>query len=218
VEGNLKIGKNRAFLPVKLGGLGLFRIKSFLEAQTIRWVAVLGAGIDTEWKKTLNEYAIADIYRFDSSRILELPPIMGNIIKAWQKFKVSYYKKDNNYLKAAIFGENSFTVNTRSREFLSLTDLDQINSLEVLHLQVSKVLPTDQVITKLALELELGGEVPVSVYEKIKKVGKTALKIYGSDTPTRGTCMTTFLANWKKGSKNLGDFWIAWTTYTCLII
>jgi hypothetical protein len=36
------------FLPVKLGGLGLFRIKSFLDVQTIRWVAVLGAGIETE--------------------------------------------------------------------------------------------------------------------------------------------------------------------------
>jgi hypothetical protein len=210
VEGNLKIGKNRAFLPVKLGGLGLFRIKSFLEAQATRWVAVLGAGIDTEWKRTLNEFAIADTYRFDFSRILELPPIMRNIIKAWQKFKVSYYKKDNNYLKASIFGEISFLASTRSKEYLSLHDLDKINSLEVrnslLHLQVSKVLPTDQVITRPALEQELGGEVPVDVYEKIKKVGKTALKIYGSDAPTRGTCMSTFLASWKKGSKKFRRF------------
>jgi hypothetical protein len=135
---------------------------------------------------------------------------LGNIIKAWQKFKVSYYKKDNNYLKAAIFGDISFTVNTRSNEYLCLSDLDKINSLEVrnslFHIQLSKVLPLDQVITKTALELELGGEVPSSVYEKIKKVGKTALKIYGSDVPILGICMTTFLASWKKGSKKFKKF------------
>jgi hypothetical protein len=113
VEGNLKIGKNRAFTPVKVGGLGLFRINNFLDAQKIRWTAVLGAGIDTEGKKILNECAIADLYRYDLGKVSEMSPILENIIKAWQKFKVYYYKKDNNYLKAAIFGEPAFTVNTR---------------------------------------------------------------------------------------------------------
>jgi hypothetical protein len=44
------------------------------------------------------------------------------------------------------------------------------------------------------------------VYEKIKKVGNTVQKIFGSDTPIRGVCMTTFLAGWKKGSKKFRKF------------
>jgi hypothetical protein len=131
-------------------------------------VAILGAGIDTEWKKALNEYAVADLYRYDLSMVSEFSPILENITKAWQKFKVCYYKKNNNYLKAAIFGESAFTVNTRSREHLSLIDLDQITSLEVrkniMHLKASDVILPNQVITKPALELNLGGDVLENVY------------------------------------------------------
>jgi hypothetical protein len=65
VAGNLKIGKQRVFQSTDLGGLGLFKVEDFLNAQKIRWIVYASRVVDADWKKALNKAAICNLYRFD---------------------------------------------------------------------------------------------------------------------------------------------------------
>jgi hypothetical protein len=86
VAGNLRIGIQRIFSPVEIGGLGLFRIGKFLEAQKIRWIVYSIKIIDADWKLSLHKTSIQSVFRTDKAYLDELSPIIITIVNAFVNF------------------------------------------------------------------------------------------------------------------------------------
>jgi hypothetical protein len=87
------------------GGLGLFEVKKFLQAQKLRWVLLANRDIDAGWKLTLDKSAIGDGYRYEGDTLAANCKILQDMTNALECFKKSYYNVGNNYIKGKIFGD-----------------------------------------------------------------------------------------------------------------
>jgi hypothetical protein len=171
VVGNLKTGKNKVFTPVSNGGLGLFRLNSFLGSQKIRWVVYASRNLDSFWKLLLSKATIMDFHRYDVDYANFTPPIVSGLIGNFIMFKKNFFEYKNNYRKATIFGEPLLTVGTRSREFFQLSDLDLILDLDVrkklTEIKVWEMMEGNMVKNKPSIEQFCGGPVPTQVYNTV---------------------------------------------------
>jgi hypothetical protein len=190
---------------VEFGGLGLFDLKNFLDAQKIRWIVAADREINAEWKVSLNRAAIAEFYRYDMPCAAATSPILKSICDSFLNFKKKYISADNNYTKLSIYGETLFTVNLRSNEFFNIDDINTVGNLEVreklIALKYNEVYSNGTLVTKNVIERLCGGPVPVPVYEKIKKICTTAKTRFHAESPVNGVQLATFFGNWTKGSK-----------------
>jgi hypothetical protein len=119
----------------------------------------------------------------------------------------------NNYTKGKIFGEPLFTVGIRSREFLSLQDLDRVVDenvrINLIKATVGDITENRHIVNKHALEGKLGGQLPVMVYNKLTRICGSAKTKYGKEILENGIAMDTLFSRWKKGSKRFRDILIA---------
>jgi hypothetical protein len=118
----------------------------------------------------------------------------------------------NNYIKGKIFGEPLFTVGIRSREFLSLQDLDRVADdnvrLNLIKATVGDITENRHIVNKRVLEEKLGGQLPVLVYNKLTRICGSAKTKYGKEILENGIAMDTLFSRWKKGSKRFRDILI----------
>jgi hypothetical protein len=205
VVGNLKTGKNKVFTPVSNGGLGLFRLNSFLGSQKIRWVVYASRNLDSFWKVLLSKATIKDFYRYDVGYANFTPPIVSGLVGSFFMFKKKFFEYKNNYRKATIFGEPLLTVGTRSRDFFQLEDLDLILDLDVrkklTEIKVWEMMDGNIVKNKQSIEQFCGGPVPTQVYNKVKKICLTAQTRYHRDIQVLGVDLNTFFNSWSGGSR-----------------
>ncbi len=103
------ISKERIYLSVKKGGLGMVNIESFLAAQKCAWLRRCFVKINDAWRwdflRTSN-YSLSTVRleSFDKNT----NPIQWNIAKAVCKFQLAYWKKNENYLEAHVFNNEFF--------------------------------------------------------------------------------------------------------------
>jgi hypothetical protein len=90
--GNLKFGKKQTFQQIEIGGLGLFDIKKFLQAQKLRWVISASKNLDAGWKVTLAKCAIVNPFRFDDSTLEKVCPILTSFVDTYVILKVNFSK------------------------------------------------------------------------------------------------------------------------------
>jgi Reverse transcriptase (RNA-dependent DNA polymerase) len=64
VSRNLRISKGRVFSPIDTGGLGLFPVKTYLEAQKCSWIRRCGI-IDQDWKAGLINCGAGNILKIN---------------------------------------------------------------------------------------------------------------------------------------------------------
>jgi hypothetical protein len=93
VAGNLRIGIQRIFSPVEIGGLGLFRLEKFLDAQKIRWIVYSMTNINADWKLSLHKSSIQDVFRTDLAYLDNLSPVLITIIQALVNLKKNTVKQ-----------------------------------------------------------------------------------------------------------------------------
>jgi hypothetical protein len=124
---------------------------------------------------------------------------------AFQKFRASYNCKNNNYLKAVLYGDTTLTVSPRSKDFLNVSDLDLVQSLAVREhltkIKICDMLQNGLIKDRPSVENLCGGPVPGLVYDKLKKIVNNAKVKLHRDIETKGIDLTTFLHGWKRGSK-----------------
>jgi hypothetical protein len=205
VVGNLKTGKNKVFTPVSNGGLGLFRLNSFLGSQKIRWVVHASRSLDSFWKMLVSKATIMDFHRYDVDYVNFMPPIVRGIIGNFIMFKKKFFEYKNNYRKATIFGEPLLTVGIRSRDFFQLSDLDLILDLDVrkklTEIKVWEMMEGNIVKNKPAIEQFCNGPVQTQVYNKLKKISLTAYTRYHREIQVLGVGLDTFFNTWSGGSR-----------------
>jgi hypothetical protein len=194
--GNLKFGKKKTFQQVEIGGLGLFDIGKFLQAQKLRWVISASKNLDAGWKVTLAKCAIVNPFRFDDSTLEKVCPILTSFADTLRAFKVEFFRISNNYKKAKIFGETLMTAGLRSKSFLDIRDLDLIQHEatrnNLLKTMVGDLLSNGLPISRQQLEILWEGTIPTQVYNKIQKIIAAAKVRYNKEMPEQGITLEIF--------------------------
>ena len=116
VKGNLNILLKRFLLTPAEGGLGLFNLNNFLDAQRCSWVK-RAQNLDDIWKRTLYAACYGSILNIRASKINKDDyPILHGIVNSYEKFYANHTKWNENYKIALIFDNPALTLNLRTLE------------------------------------------------------------------------------------------------------
>jgi exonuclease III len=211
VCGNLRIAKDRVFLPVTQGGLGMIKIKDFLDAQTCSWIRRAKI-LDQDWKVKLIGTGSGNIYRINPTNLIaEKNPVLHNLARAFSVFVHKFTARDNNYKSSYIVQNPALTKGIRSRDLLTEHDLEALTegnnmlTKNPLNLRMSDIFDGNNNIAKRDFELQLNCTVPVPInlWRSIDKVRTMAKTKYGRDEYKKTQTIESFFAAWKRGSKKI---------------
>jgi hypothetical protein len=148
---NFNKAKDRFFLPVEQGGVGLFKISSFLDAQRLGWLKLAGT-LDKSWKQKLFMLSKGNIFACRESLVNKREnPSLFCFISALEKFRPAWTIKNENYKVSNIFFNAAITRLHGNREPYNENFFGGQPTKKVLNLKVSDVLnfqgPNDVVDT-----------------------------------------------------------------------
>jgi hypothetical protein len=105
VKSNLNISSSRIEMPVELGGLGMFNLRQFLDAQMCSWVSRACSLPIDNWRYDLIDLSPNhDVSLLHASDVDQLNnPILYNIATAYEYFYSKFCQCNNNYKAAQIF-------------------------------------------------------------------------------------------------------------------
>ena len=119
VRGNLKISTDRILTEVQYGGLGLFRVESFLNAQKCSWIR-RAQNIDELWKEKLSRAASGNLLCLRSSFLdVSTKPILKNLAVSWEKFYFKFTARNENFKLAYVFDNPVFKLNRRTNAWVT---------------------------------------------------------------------------------------------------
>jgi hypothetical protein len=103
VKGNLNIAKKRLYLAPEHGGLGLFDIGNFLDAQKCSWIK-RSVGLDEPWKVILYVSNFGVLFNSKKRNVsMDEFPICNQICVSYEKFLNAFTTTNENYRKIFIF-------------------------------------------------------------------------------------------------------------------
>jgi len=115
VTGPLRIAKKRLYLSPENGGLGLFEIKTFLDAQKVAWI-VRANDTDEIWKIKLFIAGSGNVYNIRSCLIDESTnPILYHFACAFEVFLCGYTKHNENFWESKIFENGALFLKLRNK-------------------------------------------------------------------------------------------------------
>jgi hypothetical protein len=118
----LNVSMERRYLPPGNGGLGLFKLKTFLDAQRCSWIKRAHVKAIDNWRFDLKNLApggnISLIRRIDVDK--NDHPILYNLVDSYCTFLTAFSDHEKNYQKSEIFYNPTFV---RSRNDNNLLDI-----------------------------------------------------------------------------------------------
>ncbi len=119
VKGPLNIARKRLYLKPEDGGLGLFEITDFLDAQRCAWIK-RSTNLDEHWKVNLYIKNFGNVFNSKAKNVdnTELP-ILHGICSSYEKVSNCFTKSHENFRNTYIFENNSITLNLESRQIVS---------------------------------------------------------------------------------------------------
>jgi hypothetical protein len=208
VSGKLNIARDRIFRPINQGGLGLFDVKNFLDAQTCSWIRRAHT-IDQDWKARLLSAGTGNIYNISCLSIEGSQfPITHNIVRAFGNFRAKFCACDNNYKFAYLLNNHCLTIGVRLKKFLTdeLIETEaglNLNSRRTLQNIKKDLIIDGQKVNKPTFCRNIGGEISAVLWQNLDKIRNTALLRYGSDDYLPVKTIENFMSEWKKGSKKI---------------
>jgi hypothetical protein len=119
VKGTLNIARKRLYLMPEDGGLGLFELTDFLDAQKCAWIK-RSISLDEQWKVNLYVKNFGNVFNSKARNLdSEELPILHNICSSFENVSNSFTKSHENFRNAYIFENNSITMNLETRQTLS---------------------------------------------------------------------------------------------------
>jgi hypothetical protein len=110
VAGGLNIGKSKLYMPINEGGVGMLDLRDFITALQCSWIKRCHGYIIDNWRAqmtTIGNGSITNIVNDSHSRLV-LGTVLQNILLSYERFKCSFTKVDNNYLKVPIYCNEAF--------------------------------------------------------------------------------------------------------------
>jgi hypothetical protein len=122
----MNIAKKRMFLPPDGGGIGLFNLRDFLDAQKCAWIK-RSKDLMEPWKIVIYISNHGNLYNVKGNNVDMLEyPICHNICKSFERFTDMYIKHNENFREGYIFDSKCFTIDLESRVSLNRNHFDNI--------------------------------------------------------------------------------------------
>ena len=209
IIGNLKLAKKRLYAKPEDGGLGLFQMNEFLEAQQCQWIK-RAKNMDEIWKQKLYVKCKGDISNAKSKFFDQTTePTLYNIVKCYEKFSINFTKYKENFWLANLFENKALPINFRLQNCLTEEELGFDTFLNfgtlIRKLTIEQLyLPTRSRMMSRAQVMEhLGIQFTPEDFEKIKKICNNAKLKYTKNKidEKKSISVNGFLALKTKGSK-----------------
>jgi hypothetical protein len=120
VCGEISIASKRLFLPVTMGGLGLFELDAFLAAQKCSWIH-RAVDLNDRWKLILHFKSNGNITNIRSSFIDQsaLPTLFG-IVSSYEKFLAGFTIHNENFWGSPLFENGAHMVSLRQKNLANV--------------------------------------------------------------------------------------------------
>jgi hypothetical protein len=207
-----QVSRDRRYLDPENGGLGLFELKSFLDAQKCSWIKrTVHKPIDN-WRFDLKNLApdqnILHIRNIDVSA--QNNPILYNLVCAYTNFADSFFLKDGNYKMSPIFMNPAFVRSGTDNGLLDIAFFTR-NIYTRSEKEIRKLTFNDCFINGTfkdqanfrQMNIELTG----TVWSRLRSAMIHAKKTLPNRPNQKNTTMAldTFIHSFKKGSKKFRE-------------
>jgi hypothetical protein len=177
VLGKEQIARERIYLPVRSGGIGMIDLRTFLTAQKAGWVKKALASTNDTWKYEIN-IETNNFNRWDPEQIsLELNK---NIIAAALEIRIAYTKINNNFLTVPILNNTNFgTGRGRQRKFDTEFFTTNLNFWDY---RTANITWSDLITNSLnfkshdEINVQLGHQITLATYTQLKSGYEIAKK------------------------------------------
>jgi hypothetical protein len=212
VTNGIVIAKDRLYTKPKKGGLGLINIENYVRGIQCSWMKRCLVNVNDVWRwqlvKTCNFNL--DLVRLESID-KALHPITHNIVRSITKFQRSYWQKNENFLTAPLV-DNMFFLRAapeRRAPVRGCVDRNLLGGIlynqhkeTLLSLRMNTLVERNRVVPLDRLRQITGINFSENVYMYLSTAGRFAIKKYGGNPSSNGTCLTmsAFMSRIKKGS------------------
>jgi hypothetical protein len=208
VSGKLNIAKNRFTKPIEQGGLGLFDLGDFLDAQKLSWIK-RASNLDDWWKISLYSKSFGNIFNIRKKNFqLECEPCQYSIVSSYEQFIKSYTSYGHNFTNSYLFENNALSLGIRDKRLVSrnLFTLPFFNVYgnKIANLSTRDILKDDgSYISRELFNTNMGIPFTVFDYQMLKGIVETAKVRFQHNVTTSGHIVDvqTFLCQARKGSK-----------------
>jgi hypothetical protein len=119
VKGKLNIAKKRLYLPPAHGGLGLFILDDYLDAQRCSWIKRC-VNLDEAWKITIYVKNFANVFNSKARNInQEELPLTFAICKSFERVSNKFTQTNENFRESFIFENVTIPINLETRPCLT---------------------------------------------------------------------------------------------------
>ena len=202
VKKKLPVAADRLYLPPELGGLSIFKLETFLQAQHCSWVARAAKLPIVNWRFDLRAAApngnVLLIRPCDINHSIH--PILHNFTGSYEKFYGEFSKVNGNYKEAYIFSNPAFT---RGPDTDLLLDHNVFaNSNNVCALKFSDCFIGNRVKSTIEFQ-EDGIQLPAATWLRLQSALLCAGNRLRKNDDTNNLCenVSTFIQKIQRGSK-----------------
>jgi hypothetical protein len=207
VSGKLNIGKNRFTKSIEMGGLGLFDLQSFLDAQKIAWIK-RAKSVDDWWKIVIYSKCYGNVYNirsreFDSSR----EPCITSIVAGYENLITNFTKTNENFLDAFMFENRALTIGLRDNRCLNKNNFDVIffnaHQTDIKKLRTSDLYNGETYVSLNDFRTNTGIPISIAYFRMLKGMVETAKTRYRKEllNERKTVDIATFINRSKRGSK-----------------
>jgi hypothetical protein len=107
-KGKLNIAVSKITVPVEAGGLGLFNVEEFLMSQQCCWIFRTIKACRDNWRNDVYELSFGNPLSLSPKIVDEnWHPILYHIACSFERLRIKFDKKNENYLTSSIFTTQS---------------------------------------------------------------------------------------------------------------
>jgi hypothetical protein len=210
VKGNLNIAKRRLYLPPDQGGLGLFDIQDFLDAQKCSWIK-RSVNLNERWKVILYISNFGCIFNAKERNVnVTESPICRQICASYERFCNFFTAVDENFQKMFIFENSKISIDIEGREPVSRTlflqDTFRLHASKLYQLRYGDLFDEEDNFLSMARICDITDVDfnPLQIFQ-LRNACWVARTRYAKKDPTeqKSVQIETFLFRRKKGSNHI---------------
>jgi hypothetical protein len=207
----ITIAKDRIYLPVDRGGLGLFRLTDFISALQCSWIKRIHHSQNDNWRARLVLTGNGNVLNIvnDSWARARVGPVLKNIMKSYEHFIDKFTRQNNNFKFVPIYCNRAFGYGRGMLQKLDDTffGIDEETEDEVrgrlLTITWNDITNGENVVTLEILRQRTGLELTQQQYSNIKNAFKCAKNRFGNNT-TVAANINQFISGFK-GDRSPSD-------------
>jgi hypothetical protein len=205
----ISIAKERIYLPVDRGGLGLFRLTDFISALQCSWIKRIYHSQNDNWRARLVSTGNGNVLNIanDSWARARVGPVLRNIMNSYEHFKDKFTRQNNNYKSVPIYCNRAFGYGRGMLQ--KLDDIffgigegaeDEVRG-RLLPITWNDITNGENVVTLEILRQRTGLELSQQQYDKIKIAFKCAKNKFENNN-TVAANINQFISGFKRGSQS----------------